>query len=106
MELARAQALAGAGGAGAGGDGGAAGVVAGAPLRPPCLGVVSARPDYRQRVEYRMSEWIAGHLPQARTFVAGSVRFWWDTWHDLAQVGGGSGAGTPESQGVPRTGRF
>ena len=50
-------------------------------------------PDYRQRVEYRMSEWMASHLPQARTFVAGSFRFWWDTWHDLAQVGGGSEQG-------------
>jgi hypothetical protein len=50
-------------------------------------------PDYRQRVEYRMSEWLATHLPHARTFVAGSVRFWWDTWHDLAQIGGGSEQG-------------
>ena len=50
-------------------------------------------PDYRQRVEYRMSEWMAEHMPQARTFVAGSIRFWWDTWHDLAQVGGGSEQG-------------
>jgi hypothetical protein len=49
--------------------------------------------DYRQRVEYRMSEWMAAHLPQARTFVSGSVRFWWDTWHDLAQVDGGSQQG-------------
>ena len=50
-------------------------------------------PDYRQRVEYRMSDWIATHLPQSRTFAPGSVRFWWDTWHDLAQVGGGSQQG-------------
>jgi len=49
--------------------------------------------DYRQRVEYRMADWIAGHLPRARTYVVGSVRFWWDTWHDLAQVGGGSEQG-------------
>ena len=49
--------------------------------------------DYRQRVEYRMSEWITTHLPNARTFVSGSLRFWWDTWHDLAQVGGGSEQG-------------
>lgn len=49
--------------------------------------------DYRQRVEYRMPDWMASHLPQARTMVAGSVRFWWDTWHDLAQVGGGSEQG-------------
>jgi len=51
------------------------------------------RSDYRQRVEYRVSEWLAAHMPDARTFVAGSVRFWWDTWHDLAQVGGGSEQG-------------
>ena len=57
--------------------------------------------DYRQRVEYRMSDWIAGHLPQARTFVAGSVRFWWDTWHDLAQVTGGSDQGILNSKVVP-----
>ena len=50
-------------------------------------------PDYRQRVEYRMSEWMAGHLPQARTLTPGSVRFWWNTWHDLAEVGGGSEQG-------------
>lgn len=49
--------------------------------------------DYSRRVEYRLSEWMAGHLPQARTFVSGSVRFWWDAWHDLSQVGGGSDQG-------------
>ena len=57
--------------------------------------------DYRQRVEYRMSDWMAGHLPQARTFVVGSVRFWWDTWHDLAQVGGGSEQGLLNRKVVP-----
>ena len=57
--------------------------------------------DYRQRVEYRMSDWIAGHLPEARTFVSGSVRFWWDTWHDLAQVGGGSEQGLLNRRVIP-----
>ena len=57
--------------------------------------------DYRQRVEYRMADWIAAHLPQARTFVAGSVRFWWDTWHDLAQVGGGSEQGLLNRKVIP-----
>ena len=50
-------------------------------------------PDYGQRLEYRVSEWMAEHFPQARTFAVGSFRFWWDTWHDLAQVGGGSEQG-------------
>jgi len=57
--------------------------------------------DYRNRVEYRMSEWIAGHLPGARTFVAGSIRFWWDTWHDLAQPGGGSEQGVLNAYVIP-----
>jgi hypothetical protein len=59
--------------------------------------------DYRQRVAYRMSDWMATHLPQARTFVVGSVRFWWDTWHDLAQVGGGSDQGLLNTKVVPAT---
>lgn len=52
-----------------------------------------AEMDYRQRVEYRMSEWTAGHLPDSRTFVAGSIRFWWDAWRNLSQIGGGSEQG-------------
>jgi hypothetical protein len=57
--------------------------------------------DYRQRVEYRMSDWMAGHLPHARTLVAGSVRFWWDTWHDTAQVSGGSDQGVLNTKVFP-----
>jgi hypothetical protein len=49
--------------------------------------------QYQQRPEYRIQEWIGGHLPDARTLVAGSVRFWYDTWQDLAQLGGGSDQG-------------
>ena len=61
--------------------------------------------DYRQRVEYRMSDWMASHLPQARTMVAGSVRFWWDAWHDLAQVGGGSEQGLLNSHVMAANGK-
>ena len=50
-------------------------------------------PNYRQRVEYRMQDWIARHLPEARIFVAGSVRMWFDAWNSLAQPGGGSDQG-------------
>ncbi len=50
-------------------------------------------PDYQKRVEYRMSDWVANHMPDARVWVAGTVRFWWDAWHDLAEVGGGSDQG-------------
>lgn len=50
-------------------------------------------PDYRKRVEYRMQDWVASHMPGSRVWVAGTVRFWWDAWHDLAQVNGGSDQG-------------
>jgi len=50
-------------------------------------------PDYQNRVEYRVSEWVWKNMPDARTAATGSVRFWFDTWHDLAQLGGGSDQG-------------
>jgi SAM-dependent methyltransferase len=50
-------------------------------------------PDYRKRVEYRMSDWVASHMPESRVWAAGTVRFWWDAWHDLAEVDGGSDQG-------------
>jgi SAM-dependent methyltransferase len=49
--------------------------------------------DFRKRVEYRMSDWMVNHMPDSRTWVAGTVRFWWDNWNDLAEVGGGSDQG-------------
>jgi hypothetical protein len=50
-------------------------------------------PDYRRRVEYRMTEWIAQNLPGSRVFPFGSVSYWYTTWRDLPQVVGGSDQG-------------
>jgi hypothetical protein len=50
-------------------------------------------PDYTNRVEYRMTDWLWKNMPNARAYPSGSVRFWYDTWHDLAQLGGGSEQG-------------
>ena len=50
-------------------------------------------PNFQQRVEYRIPEWIAKNLPGARSLVTGSVRFWYNAWHDGAQIGGGSEQG-------------
>jgi hypothetical protein len=50
-------------------------------------------PDYRSRIEYQIPEWFSKNLPDARTHTAGSVRFWFDVWHDLAEMGGGSEQG-------------
>jgi hypothetical protein len=48
---------------------------------------------HQSRVEYRISDWLAKNLPNARVMATGSVRFWFDAWHDLAQPGGGSDQG-------------
>ena len=50
-------------------------------------------PDYQSRVEYRISDWLAKNLPKCARDATGSVRFWFDAWHDLAQLGGGSDQG-------------
>jgi hypothetical protein len=50
-------------------------------------------PNFQQRVEYRIPEWIARNLPGASSLVTGSVRFWYNAWHDEAQIGGGSEQG-------------
>jgi hypothetical protein len=49
--------------------------------------------NYQDRIEYKISEWIHTNLPGARTLPSGSVRFWFDAWHDLPQLGGGSDQG-------------
>ena len=51
-------------------------------------------PDYTNRVEYRVTDWLWKNMPDARAYPTGSVRFWFDAWHDLAQVGGGSEQGS------------
>lgn len=56
-------------------------------------GIVLSDPDYRRRVEYQVTDWIAKNLPGARSLATGSVRFWYDTWSDLAQMHGGSDQG-------------
>jgi hypothetical protein len=55
--------------------------------------VFRADPDYRRRIEYQTTDWIARNLPGARVFAAGSMRLWYDAWRDGEQVGGGSDQG-------------
>ncbi|HUQ95513.1 MAG TPA: hypothetical protein VM120_27800 [Bryobacteraceae bacterium] len=45
------------------------------------------------RLEYQISEWLNKNMPEARAYTTGTVRFWFNTWHDLAQLGGGSEQG-------------
>lgn len=50
-------------------------------------------PNYQDRVEYKVSEWVWNNMPNSRIAPSGSVRFWFDAWHDLRQLGGGSDQG-------------
>lgn len=43
--------------------------------------------------QYRIAEWVHSHLPGARVFSTGTVRFWFDDWFDNAQPWGGSDQG-------------
>lgn len=53
-----------------------------------------------RRIEYRLTDWLARNLPGERILVSGSLRFWFNTWHDLAQVGGGSDQGVLNQSSV------
>lgn len=55
--------------------------------------VLPPKADHRTRIEYRLTNWIAENLPGVRSLATGSMRFWYNTWHDLPQVGGGSEQG-------------
>jgi len=49
--------------------------------------------DAVNRVEYRMQDWMKRNMPESRALTTGSVRFWYNVWNDLPQVGGGSEQG-------------
>jgi hypothetical protein len=46
-----------------------------------------------QRIEYRLAKWMSENMPQARALAVGSVRFWYNAWHNLPMLGGGSEQG-------------
>ncbi|MEZ5354879.1 MAG: hypothetical protein R2762_19770 [Bryobacteraceae bacterium] len=50
-------------------------------------------PDYKQRIEYKVTRWMHENMPGERAVATGSVRFWYDTWFDLPQLGGVSEQG-------------
>jgi hypothetical protein len=55
--------------------------------------VVEPWPNYQSRVEYRVTDWLWKNMPDARVLTSGTVRFWFDAWHDLDEMGGGSEQG-------------
>ena len=54
-----------------------------------------------RRPEYQLQDWMAKNMPGARALPAGSVRFWYNVWHDLPQLGGGSEQGLLNWRVVP-----
>jgi hypothetical protein len=55
--------------------------------------VLPPRDRYQQRVEYVLTSWIHSNLEGVRVLATGSVRFWYNAWFDLPQLGGGSEQG-------------
>ncbi len=49
--------------------------------------------NYQERVEYRITRWMHENMPESRALASGSVRFWYNAWFDLPQIGGGSEQG-------------
>ncbi len=49
--------------------------------------------NYQDRIEYKLSEWMHLNHPRSRSFVTGSLRFWYNTWFTLPHMGGGSEQG-------------
>ena len=55
--------------------------------------IIQPWPNYQSRVEYRVTDWLWKNMPDARVSTSGTVRFWFDAWHDLTELGGGSEQG-------------
>jgi hypothetical protein len=55
--------------------------------------IVDRYPDYTKTLEFRVTDWLWQNMPDARIESAGTVRFWFDAWHDLYEMGGGSDQG-------------
>jgi hypothetical protein len=55
--------------------------------------VLPARGNHTGRIEVALTDWIAKNLPDVRVLATGSLRFWYNAWHDLPQLGGGSEQG-------------
>lgn len=49
--------------------------------------------EYKHRKEYQIAEWVNTNRPGTRSYVTGTLRFWWNAWFDGEQIGGGSEQG-------------
>lgn len=49
--------------------------------------------DWQQRVEHKTETWLFENFPKQRAFVTGTIRFWYNTWHDGQEADGASQQG-------------
>jgi hypothetical protein len=49
--------------------------------------------ENKNRKEFQIAEWVDKNRPGTRSYVTGTLRFWWNAWHNGAQIGGGSEQG-------------
>jgi hypothetical protein len=48
---------------------------------------------WSERVEYKTETWLYEHFPDQRSFVTGTIRFWYDAWHDGQEADGAAQQG-------------
>jgi hypothetical protein len=63
--------------------------------------IFPAPTDHKPSIYYKIPAWIAQNHPNARSYVTGAVRFWYNTWHDLYQLGGSSEQGLENQVVMP-----
>jgi hypothetical protein len=68
-------------------------------LEPHSIFVRDPYPD--RRVEFQLQDWMARNMPGSRALTSGSVRFWYNVWNDLPQIGGGSEQGLLNPRVLP-----
>lgn len=49
--------------------------------------------EYKHRKEFQIADWIDKNRPNTRSYVTGTLRFWWNAWHNGEQIGGGAEQG-------------
>ena len=49
--------------------------------------------NWQEGVEYKTETWLYEHFPDQRAFVTGTIRFWYDTWHNGQEADGASQQG-------------
>jgi hypothetical protein len=49
--------------------------------------------NWKASIQFRTADWLHKHFPDSRVLVTGTIRFWYNVWHDGLQMDGGSQQG-------------